>query len=67
MNTIEEQVISIRVDDGMELTGTGLEDALKDQTSDNIHSWRFWEYFSESDWHYLRNMVSLQTFIMRIQ
>ena len=38
VNTIEEQVISIRVDDGMELTGTGLEDALKDQTSDNIHS-----------------------------
>ena len=25
VNTIEEQVISIRVDDGMELTGTGLE------------------------------------------
>ena len=37
MNTIEEQVISIRVDDGMELTGTGLEDALGSD-SDNIHS-----------------------------
>lgn len=38
VNTIEEQVISIRVDDGMELTGTGLEDALKDQTPGNVHS-----------------------------
>ena len=65
VNTIEEQVISIRVDDGMELTGTGLEDALKDQTSDNIHSLEILGgTFSESDWHYLRNMVSLQTFIM---
>ena len=65
VNTIEEQVISIRVDGGMELTGTGLEDALKDQTSDNIHSLEILGgTFSESDWHYLRNMVSLQTFIM---
>ena len=65
VNTIEEQVISIRVDDGMELTGTGLEDALKDRTSDNIHSLEILGgTFSESDWHYLRNMVSLQTFIM---
>ena len=65
VNTIEEQVINIRVDGGMELTGTGLEDALKDQTSDNIHSLEILGgTFSESDWHYLRNMVSLQTFIM---
>lgn len=65
VNTIEEQVISIRVDGGMELTGTGLEGALKDQTSDNIHSLEILGgTFSESDWHYLRNMVSLQTFIM---
>ena len=65
VNTIEEQVISIRVDDGMELTGTGLEDALKDQTPGNVHSLEILGgTFSESDWHYLRNMVSLQTFIM---
>lgn len=38
---------------------------MKDQTSDNIHSLEILGgTFSESDWHYLRNMVSLQTFIM---
>ena len=65
VNTIEEQVISIRVDGATELTGTGLENALKDQTPGNIHSLEILGgTFSESDWQYLRNMESLQTFIM---